>query len=130
AGAADVTATMAAVAHHLGMRATDIDVTFTSISIGYQYDPAAPSLQMTRSVTQRSIDYEDVTQVDQLVRDLLRGEVDLYMARNRMAVMASTPHPFPRWAVTVATGVSCAAVAMFLGGSWPIILIAFTAAAS
>nr|WP_240311809.1 threonine/serine exporter family protein [Nocardioides houyundeii] len=129
AGAADVTATMGAVAHHLGLRTTDIDVTFTQVSMGYQYDPASPSLLMIRQVKQRDIDYEDLTQVDHLVRDLLHGKLDLYLARTRMASIVSVGHPVPRWAVTIATGVMCAAVALFLGGDLAVIAIAFLAAA-
>ncbi|WP_240181893.1 threonine/serine exporter family protein [Nocardioides sp. 616] len=129
AGAADVTATMGAVAHHLGLRTTDIDVTFTQVSMGYQYDPAAPTLLMIRQVKQRDIDYEDLTQVDHLVRDLLHGKLDLYLARTRMASIVSVGHPVPRWAVTIATGVMCAAVALFLGGDLAVIAIAFLAAA-
>ena len=41
AGAADVTATMQSVAHHLGLRHPEIDVTFTSLSMSYHRDPAA-----------------------------------------------------------------------------------------
>nr|WP_224766375.1 threonine/serine exporter family protein [Nocardioides campestrisoli] len=130
AGAADVTATMGAVAHHLGLRHTDIDVTFTQVSMGYQYDAAMPSLVMIRQVKQRDIDYEDLTQVDHLVRDLLAGRLDLYLARNRMATIVSVGHNRPRWAVTVATGVMCASVALFLGGGWMVVAIAFAAAAS
>ncbi|WP_275106555.1 threonine/serine exporter family protein [Nocardioides daphniae] len=72
AGAADVTATMRAVAQHLGLRRhSDIDVTFTQVSMSYQYDAAEPTLVMIRQVAQRTIDYDDLTNVDHLVRDLL-----------------------------------------------------------
>lgn len=128
AGAADVTATMDAVGHHLGLRRTDIDVTFTHLSMGYQYDPAAPALLMTRQVKQRSIDYGDLTLVDHLVRDLLDDKIDLYLARSQMATIMSVKPPIPRWAVTIGNGVMCASVAMFLGGNWPVISIAFLAA--
>ncbi|WP_239456473.1 threonine/serine ThrE exporter family protein [Nocardioides solisilvae] len=130
AGAADVTATMGAVAHHLGLRNTDIDVTFTQVSMGYQYDAAMPTLLMIRQIKQRDIDYEDLTQVDHLVRDLLRGELDLYLARNRMATIVSVGHHRKRWAVTAGTGVMCAAVALFLGGGPLVVAIAFVAAAT
>ena len=36
AGAADVTATMQAVARGLGMRNVDVDITFTSLSMSFQ----------------------------------------------------------------------------------------------
>lgn len=116
AGAADVTATMQSVAHHFGMRAVEIDVNFTVVQISYQDDPEEFPLTMVRVVKQRDIDYEDLTAVDHLVRDILSEQVDLYMARTRMATIVSTPHRLPRWAVTLGFGVMCAAVAVFLGG--------------
>lgn len=128
AGAADVTSTMRAVAHHLGLRRTDIDVTFTQISMSYQYDASEPTLVMIRQVMQRTIDYEDLTQVDHMVRALIAGELDLYTARTRMATIVSVGHPLPRWVVTLANGVMCASVAFFLGGNWMVVLIAFIAA--
>lgn len=129
AGAADVTTTMRAVAQHLGLRRhSDIDVTFTQVSMSYTYDPSEPTLVMIRQVPQRTIDYDDLTNVDHLVRELLAGELDLYLARTRMATIVSVAPPFPRWMVTVATGVTCASVGLFLGGNVWVVLIAFVAA--
>lgn len=127
AGAADVTATMQSVAHHLGLRHPEIDVTFTSLSMSYHRDPGEPPVLMLRNVKHRDIDYEDLTQVDHLVHELLAGHLDLYLARNRMATIMSTGHPWPRWAVTLGWGAMCASVAVFLGGDW---LVAVIAAAS
>src|SRR5690606_12578874 len=75
AGAADVTSTMRAVAQHLGLRRTDLDVTFTQIAMSYQCDPSEPTLVMIRQVSHRTIDYEDLTQVDHLVRALIADEL-------------------------------------------------------
>ncbi len=128
AGAADVTATMGAVAHHLGLRHPEMDVTFTSLSMSYQVSPEDPPVLMIRSVKHRDIDYADLTQVDQVVREVLADELDLYLARTRMATILSTGHPWPRWSVTLAWGVMCASVAVFLGGDWLVALIASAAA--
>ena len=73
---------------------------------------------MIRNVKHRDIDYADLTAVDHLVRDVLDDQLDLYLARTRMATIVSTGHPYPRWSVTVAWGVMCASVAVFLGGGW------------
>ena len=130
AGAADVTATMQSVAHHLGLRHPEIDVTFTSLSMSYHRDPAEPPVMMLRNVKHRDIDYEDLTQVDHLVHELLAGHLDLYLARTRMATIMSTGHPWPRWAVTLGWSVMCASVAVFLGGDWLVALIAAASAAT
>lgn len=130
AGAADVTATMQSVAHHLGLRHPEIDVTFTSLSMSYHRDPAEPPVIMIRNVKHRDIDYEDLTQVDHLVHEILAGRIDLYLARTRMATIMSTGHPWPRWAVTLGWGAMCASVAVFLGGDWLVAVIAAASAVS
>ena len=116
AGAADVTATMRSVADHLGLRTAVIDVTFTALSMTYQRAPDEVPTLMMRHVQQRDIDYEDLTSVDHLVRDIMSDQVDVYLARTRMATIVSVGHALPRWAVTVAWAVMAASVGMFLGG--------------
>ena len=82
AGAADVTATMRGLSWQLGLRNPEIDVTFTSLSMSYQPDPEEPLVILVRHVKQRDIDYEDLTLVDHLVRDVLVGQVELAEARH------------------------------------------------
>ena len=83
AGAADVTATMQSLACHLGVRHPDIDVTFTSLSMSYQPAPRSRRSIQIRQVKQRDIDYEDLTLVDHLVRDVLGDRVDLHGGAHR-----------------------------------------------
>jgi uncharacterized membrane protein YjjP (DUF1212 family) len=128
AGAADVTATMRSVADHLGLRAAEIDVTFTALSMSHQRSVDDVPTLMVRHVQQRDIDYEDLTAVDHLVRDVLTDEADLYLARSRMATIVSLGHAFPRWAVTVAWMVMAAAVGVFLGGG-PVVSVTAAVAA-
>ena len=128
AGAADVTATMRSVSWQLGVRHPDIDVTFTSLSMSFQSSPEEHALFQVRQVKQRDIDYEDLTQVDHLVRDVLSDRVDLMEARNRLARIVSSGHNTPRWAVSVGWGVMCAGVGLLLGGNATVIAIAFAAA--
>lgn len=128
AGAADVTATMRSVSWQLGVRHPDIDVTFTSLSMSFQSSPEEPAQFQVRQVKQRDIDYEDLTQVDHLVRDVLNDRVDLMEARNRLARIVSSGHNTPRWAVTLGWGVMCAGVGLLLGGNATVIAIAFAAA--
>ncbi len=128
AGAADVTATMKSLSWHLGVRHPDIDVTFTSLSMSFQPSPEDPPLIQIRQVKQRDIDYEDLTQVDHLVRDVLSDRVDLMEARATLARIVSSGHSTPRWAVTLGWGVMCAGVGLQLGGSATVIVIAFAAA--
>ncbi len=130
AGAADVTATMDSLAWHLGVRHPDIDVTFTSLSMSYQANPEEPPAIQVRQVKQREIDYEDLTLVDHLVRDVLSDRVDLLEARTILGRIVSSGHNTPRWAITIAWGVMCAGVGVLLGGNATVVAIAFVAAAS
>ncbi|MBB6627113.1 threonine/serine exporter family protein [Nocardioides sp. KIGAM211] len=128
AGAADVTATMQSLAWQLGVRYPDIDVTFTSLSMSHQASPEEPAVIQVRQVKQRDIDYEDLTQVDHLVRDVLGDRVDLMEARAVLARIVSSGHNTPRWAVTLGWGVMCSGVAILLGGNATVVAIAFLAA--
>ncbi|HEY9565050.1 MAG TPA: threonine/serine exporter family protein [Nocardioides sp.] len=129
AGAADVTATMHSVAFHMGLRNPIVDVTFTSMSMSYQSDEDVP-LVMIRQVKERDIDYEDLSRVDQLVRDILADRVDLAQARTVVARLSSSGHNRNRWLVTAALGLMAAGVALMLGGNPQVCGIAFLAAAS
>ncbi|MRJ75409.1 threonine/serine exporter family protein [Aeromicrobium sp. SMF47] len=127
AGAADVTATMSSIAHHLGLRQAQVDVTFTTLEISYQAAFDEPAFSLTRHVTHRETDFEDLTDVDQVVTDLLRDDIDLDEARTRVARIASTGHHTSRWAVTVSYALIGAGIALLIGGDWLVTLIAAAA---
>jgi len=128
AGAADVTATMQSVARHLGLRNPVIDVTFTSLSMGFTGAADEPPVALFRQVVQRDIDYEDLSRVDQLVRDILSDEVDLTDARATIARIGSSGHHRRRGLVTAGYGVMCAGVALMLGGNGAVMAVAAVAA--
>ncbi|MEZ0578190.1 threonine/serine exporter ThrE family protein [Nocardioides sp. MH1] len=128
AGAADVTATMSALASALGVRRTVVDVTFTQLAMSAQAEPDEPAIVQIRSVTQREIDYEDLTRTDHLVREVVSGRMELKEARAEIARIASSGHARPRWAATLGSGVSCAGIAIMLGGDALVTAVAFVAA--
>lgn len=128
AGAADVTATMSSVAHHLGLRQVLVDVTFTTLTLSHQASFDEPPVALTRHVTHRETDFDDLTRVDQLVADLLDDRIDVEEARSRLATISSTGHRTPRWAVTLAGGVFGGGIALLLGGDAVVALIAALAA--
>ncbi|CAN5319631.1 threonine/serine exporter family protein [soil metagenome] len=127
AGAPDVEATMRSITHHLGLRSAVVDVTFITLTLSYQAVVDEPAIIQTRHVTQRGIDYADLTAVDHLVTNLLLGALTLEQARSRLAHIASTGHSTPRWAISLSWGFIGAGVATLLGGDWIVILIAFVA---
>jgi uncharacterized membrane protein YjjP (DUF1212 family) len=128
AGAADVTATMSSIAHHLGLRQALVDVTFTTVHMSYQSSPDELPIAATRHVNQRETDFDDLTRADHLVSALLTDEIDLDEARIRLAQISSTGHGTPRWAVTLSWGAIGAGIAMLIGGDWVVTLIAAMAA--
>ena len=116
AGAADVTATMLGITRHYGLRNADIDVTFTLLRMSYQDDPDEMPVLLTRNVTQRDIDYDDLTRIHQLVERHPRGPGHLAEARAQVARINSTGHYLPRWASCSAPAWSAAASPLVLGG--------------
>ena len=124
AGAADVTATMLGVTTHLGLRNADVDVTFTLLRMSYQPDPDEMPVLLTRNITQRDLDYDDLTRTQQLVDDVLQDRVDVTEARARVARINSTNHYLPRWAVVLGSGVVGGGIALILGGGVLVTLVA------
>jgi uncharacterized membrane protein YjjP (DUF1212 family) len=116
AGASDVTATMQGIAYHYGLRNADVDVTFTLLRMSYQDDPDEMPVLLTRSITQRDIDYDDLTRTHDLVTDVLRDQVSVTEARARVARVNSTGHWLPRWAVVLGSGVVGGGIALILAG--------------
>ena len=124
AGAADVTATMLGVTHHYGLRNADIDVTFTLLRMSYQDDPDEVPVLLTRNVTQRDLDYDDLTRTHELVMDILGDHVTVTEARAAVARINSTGHYLPRWAVVIGSGVVGGGIALILGGGVVITVVA------
>ena len=128
AGAADVAATMLNVAHACGLRGATADVTFTELAMSHQRAFDEPALIQIRQVKHREIDYEDLTQVDHLVRDLVSDRIDRNVAGVRLARIVSSGHRLPRWAVTLGWGAMGAGVGLLVGGNLVVTLIAGLAA--
>jgi uncharacterized membrane protein YjjP (DUF1212 family) len=130
AGAADVGAQMDNVGRACGLRRFSADVTFTELAMSHQPAPDEPALMQVRQVRHREVDYEHLTLVDHLVRDLVGGTVDRDEAAVRLNRIVSGGHARPRWCVTLGLGVMGAGVGLLLGGSAVMALIAFLAACS
>ena len=96
AGAADVTATMLGITRHYGLRNADIDVTFTLLRMSYQDDPDEMPVLLTRNISQRDIDYDDLTRTHELVIDVLEDRVTVTEARAAVARINSTGHYLPQ----------------------------------
>ncbi len=124
AGAADVTATMLGITRHLGLRHAEIDVTFTLLRMSYQPDPDEMAVLLSRTITQRDIDYDDLTRTHALVSDVLADRVTVGEARAAVARINSTGHYLPRWAVVLGSGVIGGGVALILGAGVLVTVVA------
>ncbi|MEO9323247.1 threonine/serine exporter family protein [Nocardioides sp. C4-1] len=128
AGAADVTVTMLSVARALGASEAEADITFTQLTMSHQTTPEEAPLVARRQVTQRAIDYQDLTRVDHLVKDVVAGRVGLREGRAELRRITSTGHDRPRWAVTGGWAAMAGGVAILLGGGPIVIVLAALAA--
>jgi len=128
AGAADVSAQMNNVGRVLGLRSFTADVTFTELTMTYQPPDDAPALIQIRQVRTRLADYDVLTAVDLLVRDLVAGRIGRDDAAEAIKTLTSSPHRRAPWKLTVSLGVMGAGVALMLDSPWQVLLIAFAAA--
>lgn len=128
AGAADVSATMLEVTRACGVRNVSADVTFVDLTLRHQPSRDEPAAIQVRRVNRRPVDYADLVEVDQAVTELVAGRIARDEARDRVARIVSTGHARPRWAVTLGWGVMGAGIALTLGGSLVICVLAFVAA--
>jgi uncharacterized membrane protein YjjP (DUF1212 family) len=128
AGAADVTATMVAVTAACGVRNVSADVTSIDLTLHYQPSPGEPAAIQVRRVARRQVDYADLTEVDQTVSDLVAGRVTREEAHARLAQIVSTGHERHGWAVALGWGLLGTGLALTLGGTALVCLLAFVAA--
>lgn len=124
AGAADVTATILAVANSYGMPHCEVDVIFTSITVSCHRGVDLPPVTSLRVVRTRGIDYTRLASVERLIREITRGRVNAHDAHTELDRITSAPHPYPRWFATLAYAGMAAAVALLVGGDLVVALFA------
>ncbi|MFE5402038.1 threonine/serine exporter ThrE family protein [Streptomyces sp. NPDC056580] len=126
-GAEDVEAAMFAVCRSYGLDRCEPTVTFTLLSISYQPSLVDDPVTASRTVRRRGTDYTRLAAVFHLVDDLTDPEthVSLEEAYRRLAEIRRNRHPYPGWALTLASGLLAGAASVLVGGD----LIVFVAAA-
>lgn len=125
AGAADVTATVLAVTRACGLRQVYVDITCNTLTVSYQPGLDDPPQTYIRRVTYRGLDYGSLTEVDDLVDHLVHQTIDRRSARQRIAEISSAAKPYPRWLVSVASGLVAAGMAILLRGNLLETVVAF-----
>ncbi|MFG3049065.1 threonine/serine exporter ThrE family protein [Streptomyces sp. NPDC048202] len=126
-GAEDVEAAMFAVCRSYGLDRCEPTVTFTLLSITHQPSLVEDPVTASRTVRRRGTDYTRLAAVFRLVDDLTDAEahVSLEEAYGRLAEMRRNRHPYPGWALTLASGLLAGAASVLVGGD----VIVFIAAA-
>ncbi|MFI1764624.1 threonine/serine exporter ThrE family protein [Streptomyces sp. NPDC020800] len=126
-GAEDVEAAMFAVCRSYGLDRCEPNVTFTLLSISHQPSLVDDPVTSSRTVRRRGTDYTRLAAVFHLVDDLTDPEthVSLEEAYRRLAEIRRNRHPYPGWALTLASGLLAGAASVLVGGD----LIVFVAAA-
>lgn len=123
-GAEDVEAAMFAVCRSYGLDRCEPNVTFTLLSISHQPSLVDDPVTASRTVRRRSPDYTRLAAVYQLVDDLSDDEthVSLEEAYRRLAEIRRNRHPYPGWALTLASGLLAGAASVLVGGG-PLVFV-------
>ncbi len=105
ATAAEVVATVLRLVGAYGIRSAHVDITFTSITVSIHRGLDEDPLAVMRVIRVRTRDYTRLQNLQFLVDEISRPapgqdvpEPDV--ARERLAEILSTPHPYRRWVVT------------------------------
>ncbi|KOG41671.1 threonine/serine ThrE exporter family protein [Streptomyces decoyicus] len=124
-GAEDVEAAMFGVAHAYGLERVEPTVTFTLLSISYQPSLVDDPVTASRTVRRRGVDYNRLSAVFRLVDEITSEGITLEEAYRGLAEIRRNRHPYPSWALTVASGLLSGAASMLVGGT----MLVFVAAA-
>ncbi|MFD7917675.1 threonine/serine exporter ThrE family protein [Streptomyces sp. NPDC059740] len=123
-GAEDVEAAMFGVAHAYGLERVEPTVTFTLLSISYQPSLVDDPVTASRTVRRRGVDYTRLSAVFGLVDEITSENVSLEEAYRGLAEIRRNRHPFPSWALTLASGLLSGAASMLVGGGLTVFLAA------
>lgn len=119
---AGVTATMLRVAAAYGLTSSQVDITFTSITVSVVRDDGEPVTGM-RIVNVRSADYSRLEALYLLADDAVDG-LSLDQALARLDDIVHAPHPYRRWLVTCGLGGMAAGIALLMNGTLVVALLA------
>lgn len=83
-----------------------------------------------RRVVSLGVDLGKVTELNDLSRRIINGEIDRFQARTELERIDKMPRSYNRWLVVVMVGLACAAFSRLFGGDWIIFGITFGASAA
>ena len=128
AAATDTAATMEAVTRACGLRNVSADVTFNDLTLRHQPNNEEPVTIQVRRVTRRPANYGELVEVDTVVHALVGGTLTRDEARDEVARIVATGPRRRAAAVAIGWGLMGIGVALTLGGTAVVCLLAFLAA--
>ncbi|MGW4239589.1 threonine/serine ThrE exporter family protein [Streptomyces sp. NPDC004749] len=125
-GAEDVEAAMFAVSRAYGLDRCEPTVTFTLLSISHQPSLVDDPVTANRTVRRRGTDYTRLSAVYTLIDDITTEDTDVTLeeAYRRLAEIRRNRHPYPGWALTVASGLLAGCASVLVGGGVLVFLAA------
>ncbi|WP_066933668.1 threonine/serine exporter ThrE family protein [Streptomyces sp. NBRC 110611] len=123
-GAEDVEAAMFGVAHAYGLERVEPTATFTLLSISYQPSLIDDPVTASRTVRRRGADYTRLSAVFRLIDEIATEGITLEEAYRGLAAIRRNRHPYPSWALTLASGLLSGAASMLVGGGLPVFIAA------
>ncbi|MBI9115111.1 threonine/serine ThrE exporter family protein [Sanguibacter suaedae] len=131
ASAVDVTQAIRTVIRAFGLHGSQVDLTFTSITVSYDRGGEELPVTMMRIVRDRIPDYGRLQSVVELAQEVAQNPVApedaaavLEDAHTRLDAVVTAPQTYQRWVITVALSAMAGAVAVLLGGSLAVTLVA------
>lgn len=131
ASAVDVTQAIRTVIRAFGLHGTQIDLTFTAMTVSYDRGGDELPVTMMRIVRDRIPDYGRLQRVVELAQDVADAPVPpeqamerLEDAHTRLDRIVTAPQTYQRWVITVALSAMAGAIAVLLGGTFPVMLVA------
>jgi uncharacterized membrane protein YjjP (DUF1212 family) len=123
-GTADIIATARDVARAYELTDCVVDITATLVIVSALPTADSPPVTIVRTVRSRSTDYTRLADLDRLVQRITSGGVTVDEAHDAMDELSEQPHPYPRWLSTAAWAGFALGIAMLLGGTWQMCVVA------
>jgi uncharacterized membrane protein YjjP (DUF1212 family) len=126
ASAADVVATVLRISDTYGILGMHVDITFTSITVSVHRSVNDDPLSVMRIVRVRTTDYTRLQKVYRLIDEITGAEQPLSVdaARERLADILNSPHPYRRWVMRAGKGILAGGVVVMFNASFVLVLVA------
>lgn len=130
ASAADVVAMTLRISDCYALSGTQVDITFTSITISVRRGLDEDPISVLRVIKNRSTDYSRLQGVYLLIAEITDADepMEVTEALRRLRQILTQPHPYRRWVVTLGKAVLAGGVVVMYDASFVLVLVAAVAA--